>query len=68
MGDEAMPRDPFREGQPDFGQLAALNYGFFSAHVAAGFSGDHAMQLTSAYMTMVVASAVAQQPGEPGQV
>lgn len=69
MGDEAMPADPFREGQPDFGQLAALNFGFWSAHVAAGFKEDAAMQLTTAYMSMLVASAAAQSsPGEPEQM
>lgn len=67
-----MPSDPFREGQVDWGPLAANNYAFFTAHLAAGFSEPNALELTSRYLSFVVsmifASHAAQpQPGEQGQ-
>ena len=68
MGDE-MPADPFREGMPDWGPMAANHFAFFSAHMAAGFSEGQALDLTGRYLNFVVSvlfanQAVQQQ--EPG--
>jgi len=70
MGDE-MPADPFREGQPEWGPLAANNHAFFVAHLAAGFSEAHALELTARYLSFVVSVMFASQPSrqqEPGDV
>jgi hypothetical protein len=68
VGDE-MPADPFREGQLDWGPLAANNFAFFSSHLAAGFSEGQAIELTARYLSFVVgviyASQAGQPPGEP---
>ena len=67
MGD-GMPPDPFREGMPDWGPLASYTFGFFSAHLSAGFTEQQALELTSRYLsyllTVMFASQAAQQ--EPG--
>ena len=69
VGDEPMPSDPFREGQPDWGPLASANFAFFTSHLAAGFSEAQAMELTGRYLNFVVsvifANQARQQP-EPG--
>ena len=69
MGDEPMPADPFREGHPDFGPLAANNVAFLSAHVAAGMAEQHALELTKVYLQfwlgVMLANSAPQQP-EPG--
>ena len=36
--DHEMPADPFRDGMLDWGPLAAGNFAFFTAHLAAGFT------------------------------
>lgn len=67
MGDE-MPRDPFREGQVDWGPLAANDAAFLSAHVAAGMSEVCALELTKVYLQFtlgVLLAGQAQQP-DPG--
>ena len=69
MGDEPMPADPFREGMPDWSGIAANNHAFFVAHLAAGFSESHALELTSRYLSFVVSvifSGQAGQQPEPG--
>lgn len=71
---EEMPSDPFREGQFDWGPLAANNFAFFSSHVAAGFAETHALELTSRYLNLVLAALFGQaaqqhpeqQQGEAG--
>ena len=67
--DDAMPADPFREGQMDWGPVAAYSYSFFTAHMAAGFSEVQALELTGRYesylLTVIFANQAAQQ--EPGQ-
>lgn len=69
MGDE-MPADPFRDGQMDWGPIAAYSFSFFSAHVAAGFNEMQALDLTGRYqsylLTVIFANQAAQQQ-EPGQ-
>ena len=69
MGDE-MPADPFREDVPDWGAVAANDFAFFSAHMAAGFTEQQALDLTGRYLTFVVsilfAGQAAQQPEQPG--
>ena len=70
MGDE-MPADPFREGQLDWGPLAANNFAFFSSHLAAGFSEGQALELTARYLSFVVGMIVAgqaDQQQDPGDV
>jgi hypothetical protein len=68
VGDE-MPADPFRDGMLDWGPLAAGNFAFFAAHLAAGFSEAQALDLTGRYLSLVVsilfANQPAQQPGQP---
>lgn len=68
MGDE-MPADPFRDGQMDWGPIAAYSFSFFTAHMAAGFSEMQAIELTGRYqsylLTVIFANQTAQQP-EPG--
>jgi len=64
MGDE-MPADPFREGQLDWGPLAANNFAFFSSHLAAGFSETLALELTARYLSFVVGVIYANQQAEP---
>ena len=64
MGDE-MPADPFREGQLDWGPLAANNFAFFSSHLAAGFSEAQALELTARYLSFVVGVIYANQQAEP---
>jgi hypothetical protein len=69
VGDETMPSDPFREGMPDWSGIAANNHAFFVAHLAAGFSEAHALELTSRYLSFVVSVIFAnqsQQQPEPG--
>ena len=60
MGDE-MPADPFREGMPDWGPLAANHFAFFTAHLAAGFSEGQALDLTGRYLSFVVSVMFANQ-------
>jgi hypothetical protein len=71
MGDE-MPADPFREGQPDWGPIAASDFAFFSAHLAAGFTEGQALDLTGRYLSFMVsvifANQAAQQPEQQGDV
>jgi len=70
VGDE-MPADPFREGQLDWGPLAANNFAFFSAHLAAGFSEGQSLELTARYLSFVVGVIFANQAQEqqdPGGV
>jgi hypothetical protein len=66
-----MPADPFREGQLDWGPMAANNYAFFSSHIAAGFSEGQALDLTGRYLSFVVSVLFANQAAqqqEPGDV
>ena len=70
MGDE-MPADPFRDGSLDWGPLAAGNFAFFAAHLAAGFSEGQALDLTGRYLSFVVSVLFANQAAqqqEPGDV
>lgn len=69
MSDE-MPADPFRDGQPEWGPLAANNHAFFVAHLAAGFSEAHALELTARYLSFVVSLIYANQAQQqdPGGV
>lgn len=66
--DHEMPADPFRDGQLDWGPMAATNFAFFSAHLAAGFSEAHALDLTGRYLSFVVSVIFASQSQqqEPG--
>jgi len=61
VGDE-MPADPFRDGMLDWGPLAANNFAFFSAHLAAGFSEGQALELTARYLSFVVGVIFANPP------
>lgn len=67
--DYEMPADPFRDGMPDWGPLAANHFAFFAAHLAAGFTEGQALDLTGRYLSFIVsimyANPAAQQPGEP---
>ena len=60
-----MPPDPFSGVQDDWSQMAAGLHGFFAAHVAAGFSENNAMHLTTTYLntllSLMLANAAAQQ-------
>lgn len=71
MGDEQMPSDPFREGQPDWGPLAANNAAFLSAHIAAGMAEPHALELTKTYLqwwlSVMLATSAAQQAPDQQQ-
>ena len=70
VGDE-MPADPFREGQLDWGPMAANNYAFFSSHIAAGFSEGQALDLTGRYLSFIVSVMFANQASQqedPGGV
>ena len=70
MGDE-MPADPFRDGMPDWGPMAANHFAFFAAHLAAGFSEGQALDLTGRYLNFVVSVIFANQAAqqqEPGDV
>ena len=64
-----MPPDPFSPAAlPDLAQLAAGNFNWFSAHLAAGFTEGQALHLTTTYVTAILSvmlSNAAQQP--PGQ-
>lgn len=66
--DDAMPADPFREGQMDWGSIAAGTFSYFSAHLAAGFTEVQALELARGYqsyvLTMLLNSAAQQQ--DPG--
>ena len=62
-----MPSDPFREGQPDWSGIAANNHAFFVAHLAAGFSEQNALELTSRYLSFVVGVIYATQATQPEQ-
>ena len=66
MGDE-MPADPFRDGQLDWGPLAANNFAFFAAHLAAGFTEQQALDLTGRYLSFVVSVIFANQAAESSQ-
>jgi hypothetical protein len=70
VGDEAMPSDPFREGQPDWGWLAGNDATFLAAHVAAGMAEGTALELTKVYLNfmlgVLLASASTQQQPDPG--
>jgi hypothetical protein len=63
MGDE-MPADPFRDGMPDWGPLAANNFAFFASHLAAGFTEAQALDLTGRYLSFVVSVMFASQPAQ----
>ncbi len=68
--DHEMPADPFRDGMPDWGPLAANNFAFFAAHLAAGFSEGQALDLTGRYLSFIVSVMFANQAAqqqEPGQ-
>ena len=52
--DNDMPRDPFREGQVDFGPIAANDTAFLSAHVAAGMTEVCALELTKVYLQFML--------------
>ena len=65
-----MPPDPFAASAlPDLSQLAAGNYNWFAAHLAAGFSEGQALHLTTTYVTAILSvmlsNAAAQE--RPGQ-
>jgi hypothetical protein len=68
MGDE-MPADPFRDGLPDWGPLAANDFSFFASHLAAGFTEAQALELTARYISFVVTISMSQpaqqQPDPP---
>jgi hypothetical protein len=70
--DHEMPADPFRDGMPDWGPLAANNFAFFAAHLAAGFSEGQALDLTGRYLSFIVsvmfANQASQQEQDPGGV
>jgi hypothetical protein len=69
MTDDA-PADPFRvPDTPDLAQIAAANYNFFAAHLAAGFTEGQALHLTTTWLTMMIANAAAQPqgPAEAGE-
>lgn len=65
MGDE-MPADPFRDGLPDWGPLAANDFSFFASHLAAGFTQSQALELTARYISFVVTVSMSQ-PQQPEQ-
>ena len=67
--DDAMPADPFREGQFDWTQFAAGDTAFFHAHLASGMAEIPALELTKEYMRfwLGVMLAGSQQQEEPGQ-
>ena len=68
MGDETpMPADPWREGMPDWGPMAANNFAFFSAHMAAGFNEGQALDLTGRYLSFVMSVMFANQAQQPEQ-
>jgi hypothetical protein len=66
-----MPADPFREGQPDWGFVAANDHSFYVAHVAAGLPDAHALELTKVYLQfmlgVMLANAGQQQENPPPQ-
>ena len=64
MGDE-MPRDPFREGQVDWGPLASNDAAFLSAHVAAGMSEVCALELTKVYLQFALGVLLASGSQSP---
>jgi hypothetical protein len=69
--DHEMPADPFRDGMPDWGPLAANNFAFFAAHLAAGFSEAQALDLTGRYLSFIVSVMFANQAAQqqdPGDV
>jgi hypothetical protein len=55
------PPDPFRDGQLDWGPLAANNFSFFAAHLAAGFTEAQALDLTGRYLSFVISVVFASQ-------
>ena len=66
-----LPADPFREGMLDWGPLAAGNFAFFTAHLAAGFSEGQALELTARYLSFMVGvifANQAEQQRDPGDV
>ena len=67
--DESMPADPFRDGQLDWNPLAAGNFAFFAAHLAAGFTEAQSLDLTGRYLSFVISVIFANQaqPQEPGE-
>jgi hypothetical protein len=68
--DHEMPADPFRDGMPDWGPLAANNFAFFAAHLAAGFTEQQSLDLTGRYLSFIVsvmfANQASQEQDEPG--
>jgi hypothetical protein len=66
MGDE-MPRDPFREGQVDFGPIAANDTAFLSAHLAAGMTEVCALELTKVYLQFMLGVLLAGSGQSPEQ-
>ena len=70
--EQPMPSDPWREAQMDWGPLAAGNFAFFAAHLAAGFTEQQSMELTGRYLNFVVSVIFANQsrqqpePPDPG--
>lgn len=59
-----MPADPFRDGQLDWGPLAANNFAFFAAHLAAGFTEAQGIELTARYLSFVVGVIYANQAAQ----
>jgi hypothetical protein len=69
MADSPMPPDPFSPALPDLSVLAAGNYNWFAAHLAAGFSEAQAMHLTTTYATAILSVIMAgPAPAEGGGV
>lgn len=66
MNDGPMPPDPFRAPQADWSQLASGNWDFFSAHLAAGFSENLALHLTTQYLNTLLAVMLANAVQQPG--
>lgn len=67
MPDDSMPADPFREGQVDFGPIAANDTAFLSAHLAAGMSEVCALELTKVYLQFMLGVFLAGSAQVPEQ-
>lgn len=61
-----MPADPFRDGNMDWGPLAANNFAFFAAHMASGFTEQQALDLTGRYLSLILSVMFSQQ-GQQGE-
>ena len=62
--DHEMPADPFRDAMLDWGPLAAGNFAFFAAHLAAGFTETQSLELTARYLSFVVSIMFANPPAQ----